>query len=49
MPKEAERKIEKQGGAVRYRSFKRDGILFRLAVTRHEGPKGGKTVAWKVK
>lgn len=46
MPEEAERKIKARGGALRYRTIKlRDGRYMHVAVTRKEGPKGGRTVA----
>ena len=47
MPKPAELKIARQGGAVRYRTMKKDGKTFTCAVTKKKGPQGGKTVCWK--
>ena len=49
MPKSAEKKANAQGGIVRYRMMKKDGQLFRCMVTKKAGPKGGKTVCYKVK
>lgn len=46
MPAEAEKQIKKQGGVARYRTLKKDSKLFTCAVTRKEGPKGGRTVCW---
>lgn len=46
MPKSAERKMRRQGGVMRYRSIKRGGKTFTVAVTRRAGPRGGHTVAW---
>lgn len=47
MPKSAERKIERQGGASKYRTVKKDGHTFTCAITKKEGPKGGRTVCWR--
>lgn len=47
MPKSAEKKIKRQGGAVRYRTVKKNGKTLTCAVTRKAGPAGGKTVCWK--
>ena len=49
MPKEAERKVRRQGGIARYRTLKvgDDGKLFTCGVTRKEGPRGGRTVCWQ--
>ncbi len=46
MPKEAEAEIKARGGAVRWRSKCRDGKLWRFAVVRKPGPKGGKVIAY---
>jgi hypothetical protein len=46
MPKEAERKVKRQGGTARYRTIKSGDKLFTCAVTRKEGPRGGRTVCW---
>ncbi len=48
MPKAFERKVKRQGGAVRWRTIKRDGHIIKIAVTRKKGPRGGKTVGYKV-
>lgn len=47
MPIWAKRKIAARGGAIRWRTKKIDGYL-RIAVTRKKGPRGGRTVAYKV-
>jgi len=44
----AERKIKARGGAVRWRMKKTNGLL-RCAVTKRKGPRGGKTVCYKVR
>lgn len=49
MPRATERKIKKRGGAVRWRMIKRGGHLMRCAVTKKAGPRGGKTVCYKVR
>jgi hypothetical protein len=41
-----EREIRARGGAVRYRTIKRGGRTFKVAIVRKRGPRGGKTVAW---
>lgn len=46
VPKVAEQAIGDRGGAVRWRSRCRDGHLWRFAITRKAGPKGGKVVAY---
>lgn len=46
MPEAAEQKIKERGGALRYRTLKLpDGRFMHVAVTREEGPEGGRTVA----
>lgn len=49
MPKSAERKMRRQGGVLRYRTMRRKGKLYTVAVTRKKGPRGGRTVAWRKK
>lgn len=49
MPAAAERKIKSQGGAVRHRTIHRGDKTFTVAVTRKEGPQGGRTVVWERK
>lgn len=49
MPKAAEKQIKKQGGAARYRTIKKGGKTMTCAVTRKQGPSGGKTVCWPKK
>lgn len=41
--------IRRRGGAIRYRTIKKNGKTFRVAVVRKKGPKGGRTVAWEAK
>ena len=48
-PRAAEKKIARQGGVARYRTIKRDSKTMTVAVTRKEGPRGGRTVAWPKK
>ena len=49
MPKAAEKKIKSRGGAKKWRTIKKGGKTLRCAVTRKSGPKGGKTVCYKIK
>jgi len=49
MPKAAERKIKARGGVKRWRMIKVGGKLLRCAVTRKAGPRGGKTVCYKIR
>jgi len=49
MPKTPERKIKRRGGAIRWRMIKRGGKLMRCAVTKKTGPRGGKTVCYRVR
>lgn len=42
-----EAKIKARGGAVRYRTIKKNGKTLTCAVTRRKGPKGGRMVCWK--
>lgn len=44
-----EQQIRRRGGAIRYRTIKRGGKTFRVAIVRKAGPRGGKTVAWQNK
>lgn len=46
MPGAKEAEIKARGGAVRWRSKCRDGHLWRFAITRKAGPRGGKVVAY---
>jgi hypothetical protein len=41
--------IRRRGGAIRYRTIKKNGKTFRVAVVRKKGPRGGQTIAWKAK
>ena len=49
MPKALEEKAKKRGGVIRYRMKKVGDTLFRCMVTKKLGPKGGKTLCYKVK
>lgn len=49
MPASFERKVRARGGAMRWRMKKIHGHLFRIAVTRKKGKRGGRTVAYEVK
>lgn len=49
MPKAIERKIRKRGGATRWRTKKRGKSNVRIAVVRKNGPRGGRTVGYKIK
>lgn len=51
MPKSVEKKIAARGGAARYRTIKvgKGDKYMRVAITRKEGPKGGRTVATSLK
>ena len=44
--KAIERKVRRQGGVARHRTIIRGGEPFTCAVTRKEGPRGGRTVCW---
>ncbi len=46
MPAKVEREIQRRGGAVRWRSHCRGGHLWRYAITRKAGPRGGQVVAY---
>jgi len=48
MPKAAKRKIKARGGAVRWRMKKTNGLM-RCAITKKAGPRGGRTVCYKVR
>jgi len=48
MPASIEKRINARGGAIRYRSQKRGGKLFRVAVVRKPGPRGGRTIEWEI-
>lgn len=55
MPNWAEQKIKRQGGLRSkrggggWRTMKRGGKTFRVAITKKTGPKGGKTVAYPIR
>jgi hypothetical protein len=50
MPAAIEKKIRARGGALRYRTQYhgrgRKRKLFRVAVVRKKGPRGGRTIEW---
>lgn len=43
-----ESKIRKRGGAVRYRTVKKGDKTLKCAIVRHKGPRGGRTICWKM-
>lgn len=49
MPKKAEKQIKRQGGTARYRTIKSGDKTLTCAITRKEGPRGGKTICWPKK
>jgi hypothetical protein len=50
MPTPIDKEIEARGGVVRWRERKtKSGRLFRIAVVRKKGPRGGHTVSYEVK
>lgn len=49
MPKAVERKIKARGGVRRWRMKKVGGKLFRCAITKKAGKRGGKSICYKVK
>jgi hypothetical protein len=50
MPEKAEKQIEAQGGAKRWRTISLPSRRYlHVAVTRKEGPRGGETVATEPK
>ncbi len=46
MPKTAEAEIARRGGAIRWRSKCVKGRLYRVAIVRDPGERGGHTVAY---
>jgi hypothetical protein len=42
-----EGKIKARGGAVRYRTIKKNGKTFKIAIVRKKGPRGGRTIGWE--
>lgn len=50
MPKEFDDEVKRRGGAIRYRTIKRKGgRVFRVAVVRKKGPRGGRTLSYEIK
>ena len=47
MPAKADKTVKARGGVAKYRSMKKGDKLFTCAVTRKNGPRGGKSVCWK--
>jgi len=47
-PESAEREIAARGGAKKWRTIKKDGKTYRVAVTRKKGPRGGSTVMYPI-
>lgn len=49
MPAWIDKEIRKRGGVIRWRMHRsKKGQLFRVAVLRKPGPRGGKTISYKV-
>lgn len=49
MPAWFDKEVKKRGGVVRWRDRKtKSGKLFRIAVVRKAGPRGGKTLSYEV-
>ena len=50
MPTPIDKLIKKRGGVIRWREHKsKSGTLFRVAVVRKPGPRGGRTLSYEVK
>jgi hypothetical protein len=50
MPTPIDAQIKARGGVIRWRERKTaDGRLFRIAVVKKPGPRGGKTISYEVK
>jgi hypothetical protein len=50
MPTPIDKQIAKRGGVVRWREHKtKSGKLFRVAVVKKAGPRGGHTLSYEVK
>jgi len=50
MPTPIDKQIAERGGVVRWREKRsKSGKLFRVAVVRKKGPRGGRTVSYEVK
>lgn len=49
MPKQAKRKARRRGGIARYRMMKKGGRLWRCMITRKAGPRGGRTICYRVR
>jgi hypothetical protein len=49
MPTPIDKEIAKRGGVIRWRDRRVGKRLFRIAVVRKPGPRGGKTVSYEVK
>lgn len=50
MPTPIDKEIRERGGVVRWREKKtKSGKLFRIAVVRKKGPRGGRTISYEVK
>jgi hypothetical protein len=49
MPTPIDKQIKSRGGVVRWRMHRaKNGQLYRVAVVRKPGPRGGKTISYKV-
>jgi hypothetical protein len=50
MPSWFDKEIKKRGGVVRWREKRaKSGKLFRVAVVRKPGPRGGRTISYEIK
>jgi hypothetical protein len=50
MPTPIDKQIKARGGVIRWRERKtKDGRLFRIAVVKKPGPRGGRTLSYEVK
>jgi hypothetical protein len=49
MPTPIDRQIAARGGVIRWRERKSGKRLFRIAVVRKPGPRGGRTLSYEVK
>ena len=49
MPTPIDAQIKARGGVIRWRERKVGSRLFRIAVVRKPGPRGGRTISYEVK
>jgi hypothetical protein len=49
MPTPIDKQIKARGGVIRWREHRaKNGDLWRVAVVRKKGPRGGKTISYRV-